>query len=64
MRCPCRGCEERYEACHDHCARYQEWAQARREIYAERAMAVRLAKDTGARARRIREWMMQRKSGH
>lgn len=23
--CPCKDCESRYEACHDHCARYIEW---------------------------------------
>ena len=25
MKCPCRGCEERYEACHDRCEKYKEW---------------------------------------
>ena len=25
MTCPCRGCPERHEACHDHCERYKAW---------------------------------------
>lgn len=24
-KAPCRGCQERYLACHDHCERYQSW---------------------------------------
>lgn len=22
---PCKGCEERHTACHDHCERYKQW---------------------------------------
>lgn len=25
MTCPCRGCPDRYEACHDYCDRYKAW---------------------------------------
>lgn len=25
MRCPCKGCEQRYEACWSSCENYTEW---------------------------------------
>ena len=25
MRCPCRDCADRHEACHDRCEKYKEW---------------------------------------
>ena len=28
---PCKGCEERHTACHDHCAKYAEWRTALHE---------------------------------
>lgn len=24
---PCKGCTEKYEACHDHCDKYKEWKE-------------------------------------
>ena len=38
--CPCKGCDERHEACHDRCERYRAWQatvakrnEARRAAY-------------------------------
>lgn len=28
---PCKGCEDRHEACHDHCEAYQAYAKNMRE---------------------------------
>lgn len=36
MRCPCKGCEKRHEACHDHCERYQAWSKPMRDSYPAR----------------------------
>ena len=32
--CPCKGCQDRHEACHGQCDRYQVW---KAEIDAQRA---------------------------
>ena len=34
---PCKGCIERYTACHDSCERYQLFRAEREEIYRRRA---------------------------
>ena len=26
MKCPCKGCNERYSACHDDCDKYKAWS--------------------------------------
>lgn len=62
MMCPCRDCEERHEACHDHCARYREW----KKPYLERAQD-RLANGaqiSEVKERWIRKSMLDRKRRH
>lgn len=31
MTCPCRGCPDRFTACHDSCDRYHAWKAIRAE---------------------------------
>lgn len=38
--CPCYKCEERYEACHDHCDKYKTWKKPLADSYEERVKAV------------------------
>lgn len=38
--CPCYKCEERYEACHDHCDKYKTWKKPLADSYDQRANAV------------------------
>jgi hypothetical protein len=38
--CPCKGCTERYEACHDHCERYKAWKAPLIEAYERKKIAV------------------------
>lgn len=33
---PCHGCEERHEACHDHCEKYAEYKKKLEEIRSAR----------------------------
>lgn len=30
--CPCKGCKERYLACHDSCKKYKEWTENEKKI--------------------------------
>ena len=32
MVCPCKGCTDRKEACHDTCAAYKAWKEERDEL--------------------------------
>lgn len=32
MKAPCKGCPDRYPACHDHCKKYGEWRAEHIEI--------------------------------
>ncbi len=34
--CPCRGCLERHEACHDTCEKYRTWKKPLLDLYEER----------------------------
>lgn len=31
-RPPCKECEDRYTACHDHCNKYKEWKRKQRAV--------------------------------
>lgn len=33
---PCKGCEERFPACHDSCEKYQAWKKDREEAKEKR----------------------------
>ena len=43
---PCQHCQERHEACHDTCERYQAFRARRLEDYKRRAQAVDMANYT------------------
>ena len=57
--CPCRGCEERQEACHGHCERYKEWKEEldrlNDKIYRDRKSA-----DTMSTASKRKMWRDKR----
>ena len=43
MKCPCKGCEERHEACHDRCEYYKQWKvehEASKKYTQEKNMAL------------------------
>ena len=42
MDAPCRGCPDRYPACHDHCQKYQQWLAEFRVRTAERRKEMHL----------------------
>ena len=31
---PCKGCEDRHTACHDHCVKYAQWKEERQKATA------------------------------
>ena len=31
---PCKGCEDRHTACHDHCMKYAQWKEKRQKVTA------------------------------
>lgn len=43
MRCPCKGCTERFEACHDHCEKYQVWKTWHDKIRTDRQLEAECA---------------------
>ena len=43
MICPCKGCEDRFEACHDKCEMYKMWKaehEASKKYVHEKNMAM------------------------
>ena len=62
MRCPCRDCKERHEACHDHCWRYQTWKKPYLERQQERI--ANGAQISEVKERWIRKAMLDRKRRH
>lgn len=65
MKCPCKGCPDRHEACHDRCERYKGWKAA----HDAQRIAIREEKDldatlnAGTFARRDEWFKSQRKRG-
>jgi hypothetical protein len=59
MICPCKDCQERYEACHDHCERYKAWKAPKLEAYKERAVLA--SEYSPAKERWLRRNLMIRK---
>lgn len=44
VKCPCKNCEDRAEACHDVCERFVAYKQAIEEVKAHRSEALRWSK--------------------
>lgn len=55
MLAPCKGCIDRYKACHDPCDKYQAFRQERQEIYKQRLYAGEVAEIKYSNTQRMKK---------